>query len=288
MSTQTISNHKTLLSLVVLALVALAVLSIARTSDAEPPQGVEIEYDGRLLDEKRKPIAGIFPLEFMIYREQGADRPIWRETHWVAVSGGRYKVRLGSSNRIRADLSRDGKPLFLGVNLKNGAELTRETISLPKADVPAPASPAKVTEVSPGKAAPEKNDPVEKKPAPVADKAADKDDDKPQYKTEASFAELAEYAKRAGVAENAEKVGGKSIEELEAEIEKLRTLIAEMRTDKGGGVTVGSDTTVMPRVGGTGGTAYVRECPPGHVVTGIRGTGGALIDSIQLICSPLR
>lgn len=274
----------------------LSVLTTTRQADTKPPESVQIEYEGRLLDDKRKPIAGVFPMEFFLYKDKGDDKPLWRESHWVAVQSGKYTVRLGSNSRIRANLAGDSRALYLGVNLRDIGELTRESVTLPL-----PGGVAEKTDKKPDDAP--KQDAADKasaatdkaqdkaSPAKTAAKASDKraGNDKGQFKTEASFAEVAEYAQRAKVAENAEKVGGKTVEELEAEIEKLRELIAELRTNqKGAQVTIGDDSTVLPRVGGTGGSAYLRECPPGYVVTGIRGSAGALIDGLQLICSPLR
>lgn len=164
---------------------------------AGPDEGVSIDYEGRLLDEARKPVAGVFPLEFRLYRTQDSEAPLWKESHWVAIADGKYHLRLGQAQKIRAQVVKPGDNLFLGVNLQDGDELTREPITIPGgAPKPAPAKPAEQA-------------------------------------------------------------------------------------------TGGEEAQVLPRVGGTGGQAYVRECPPGMVVTGIRGSAGATIDSIQLICSPL-
>ena len=268
-------------------LLVLAVLTSTSKGEADNPAGLEIEYEGQLLDEDRKPIAGIFPLEFLLYRGESDDRAIWRETHWVAVHSGRYKVRLGSTSRIRPELAASRQDMFLGVNLSEGGELTREAIELPS-----PQSDKKTRDDR----EPDKKDEPAKvvkedlKPPVKPPNQADKN--KPSYRTESSFADKAEFATRAGVADDSEKLGGKTLKQLEDEIERLRSQLAEHRTDAGshggGKVTVGADTTVLPRVGGTGGGAYQHECPPGYVVTGMRGSSGALVDSFQIICSPLQ
>jgi hypothetical protein len=41
-------------------------------------------------------------------------------------------------------------------------------------------------------------------------------------------------------------------------------------------------------VGGKGGQRYERKCPDGFVMTGIRGGAGALMDSVEIICTQLK
>ncbi len=275
----------------------LAVLTSTRPGEADTKAGLEIDFEGQLLDEDQRPIAGIYPLEFLLYRGTDDERAIWRETHWVAVASGRYKVRLGTESLIRPELARDGRKVFLGVNLTGAGELTRQSITLPDGDKKPDAAEVKVDDKIEDKIEDKKAIDKKNEAAAAARKGAEppaRNDGKTQYKTESSFAEVADFARRAGVAEDAEKVGGKSLKELEDEIERLRGLLAEHRTDPAahastkGKTLLGTDNTVLPRVGGTGGSAYLRECPPGYVVTGIRGSSGALIDSVQLICSPLQ
>lgn len=256
------------------------------------PNNVEIAYHGELLDEGRKPIGGVYPLEFKLYNDRMSERALWTETHWVAVVDGVYDVRLGSESRIRNTLARPGARLYLGINLMGGGELLREPLSFPGSDKAEPVEPEALADGATAEpATPVVDAPVPAKDAPPTPATPT---GKPEYKTESSFAEVAEFAKRAGTADNADKLDGKSLAELEAEIERLRDELSRHRTDKdghsgagGGEVKVGGETTVLPKVGGRGGAAYNRECPPGYVVTGIRGAAGALIDSIQLICSPL-
>ena len=54
-----------------------------------------------------------------------------------------------------------------------------------------------------------------------------------------------------------------------------------------GKVKIGAAKRYSEQVGGTGGNPYTLQCPPGHVVTGIKGGAAAYLDSISLICSPL-
>lgn len=260
----------------------LLLASPLQLASAEP-RNVEIAYQGELLDEKQQPIAGVYPLEFRIYNDARSENPLWRELHWIALADGRYHVRLGSESPIRANLATPGARLFLGIHLAGGGELLREPVTFPGA---APTDKPDATTAA------DKTPPPAATPEPPP---ADAHADSPRYKTESSFAEVADFAKRAGTAENAEKLNGRTLEDLEAEIERLRDELARHRADKaahGEGAATGAPklngaSTTLPRVGGTGGTPYTRECPPGHVVTGIRGAAGALIDSVQLICTPL-
>ena len=260
------------------SLILVVALTLSSRGEADTKDGVSIEYAGQLLDEKRKPIAGIFALDFILYKGPDDKKEVWRESHWVSVAGGKYKVRLGTQTAIRQELASSGQALTLGVNLKGVGELTRESIELPKRDAD-PIPVKKTAQAPPVKATPE----VEAAPAKKQPK-------KTTLRTESSFSEVAEFAKRSGVAENAEKLGGMSRKDLEGEISRLRTLLAEHRnTNHGGGeLEIGTKTTVLPRIGGVGGSAYLRECPPGHVVTGVRGSAGALVDSFQIICSPIK
>ena len=269
-----------------------AVLVTAPEAGLADSNAVELEYRGELRDEKNKPIAGIYPLEFKLYKSNKSTVPIWRETHWVAVNDGRYTLRLGTENRLRSTLAKPGQTLQLGVFLQNGGELLREPITFPKPEkedkdakeeVKEEADPVAAKDDEKGEGDTKGKDDKDDKAAPTAG------EEKPTFKTESSFAEVADYARRAGVAEDAEKVGGKSITELEAEIEKLREQIAELRVmvRSGGKSEIGTDVKILPRVGGTGGAPFERQCPPNHTATGIRGSSGALVDSIQLVCSPI-
>lgn len=255
-------------------LLVLAVLTSTRDARTEGEEPIQIAYEGRLQDEAGKPIAGIFPLEFRLYRTEDSQAPIWRESHWVSVLQGRYNLVLGRDRRIRTQLVKPGDEVFLGVNLQDGGELTREPLTLPE-DKP--------------KVAPREDKPELVAQAPGQDSKPGAPGQDGKYKVESSFAEVADFARRAENAENAQKLGGKTLAELEEELDSLKLRIAELRKEEGGGaVTVGNDTQLLQRVGGNGGGPYVRECPPGHVVVGMRGTSGAVVDSFQVICAPLQ
>jgi hypothetical protein len=40
--------------------------------------------------------------------------------------------------------------------------------------------------------------------------------------------------------------------------------------------------------GGSGGTAFTRDCGAGRVMTGLRGRSGAYVDAVGLLCAPVR
>ena len=44
----------------------------------------------------------------------------------------------------------------------------------------------------------------------------------------------------------------------------------------------------LPLIGTSGGTAFSRTCPSGHVLTGVRWRTGAVVDGIGIQCSPVR
>ena len=255
-----------------LLLLVLAILTTVHQGQAEDSKPIEVSYEGRLQDGSQKPIAGIFPLEFRLYQSAEGKAPIWKES---------------KDRPIRGAIVKPGDEVFLSVNLQDGGELTREPLVIPS-------DPKAAKEAAPG----QDNKAPDEGPV-VAQQKQDQAPGSPsapkgQYKTESSFAELADFAKRAEVAENAQKLGGKTLGELEEEMDRLSTRINELRKAQGEGggaegaaMRLGASTEILQRAGGTGGGPYVRECPPNHVVTGIRGTAGALIDSIQLICTPL-
>ncbi len=249
----------------------LAVMTSTRTGETQSKKTVEIAYEGQLIGENNKPIAGVFPLEFALYRGENDKKAIWREKHWIAVVDGRYNLSLGETRPLRTSLARAGEEVFLSISLQDGGELTREPLRFPSVDdgkeKTPKTTPPKTTKPTPPT-------PAQKTPPP-----------KPP-------SDAVDYAKRAGVAEDAQKLGGKTLEQLEEELDEALAQLEAHKNDKrahaSAATTLSGSPTVLPRAGGKGGAAFVRQCPPGHVVTGIRGTAGQLIDSIQVVCTPLQ
>lgn len=95
------------------------------------------------------------------------------------------------------------------------------------------------------------------------------------------YADTAGYAVEADHAKNADRIGNMTLEEVSRRI-------ATEAGAGGGKSKVGASKKAGASVGGPGGTtAYEDSCPKGWVVTGIRGMHGNVIDSIQLVCSPI-
>jgi hypothetical protein len=232
-----------------LVFVVMAALPSAATADGT----MRVRYRGEFVDDESAPISGVFPLTFKLYVQEDADEAVWEEHQYVAVFEGRYDVWLGSATPLAA--AHDGASLFIGVELALIGEVARHALTLA----------------------------AESPPPPREEVIAELD---------LTFADLADRALRADHARQADDctlLGGRSLEEIDR-YEELLTTVADLREslDEVTGVRLGSRTTTLERIGGAGGNSYSRTCPPGHVVTGMRGGAGALIDSVELICSPLQ
>ncbi len=75
-------------------------------------------------------------------------------------------------------------------------------------------------------------------------------------------------------AEDCERVGGMSAKQLVAQVAKKQ-------------IQVGTSAHFTSAVGSGEGTPFRLSCPPGFVVTGLKGTAGDTIANLQLVCSPL-
>ena len=107
--------------------------------------------------------------------------------------------------------------------------------------------------------------------------------------TFADVADRALFAVEADIADSCDTIGGMTLEELDRYEEVLEQIAElEAQVSRATGAQLGSRTTTLERVGGSGGNPYSRSCPPGHVITGVRGGAGSLIDSIEIVCSPLQ
>lgn len=262
-TSESMTNRKTAY---LATLIAICLLLLATAAHAQGAQGssgsadetITVEYHGELLDEDNQPISGIFPLAFRFYGSEEGDRPAWTERQFVSVHLGEYVVDLGTASPITRQL--DGRDVFLAVELESIGEIVRHAF---KVSSTAPTGPN----------------------APIIENI-----ETLQF---AQIADRALLADRARVAEDCERLGGMTVDqlnrydELELEIRQLRQQIQTMQTAGTGGGTIGSRTITLEAAGGGGGTPYRYNCPPNHVAVGLSGTAGNLLDSAALICAPL-
>lgn len=230
----------------------LLALFLVLPAVASADGGFAVDYRGEIIDETGTPISGVFALTFKLYEEEGGQSAYWQEEHHVAVYEGLYDVVLGEGNLVPTE--RSGQTAFIAVEVAEIGEFTRHDILL---------GPSV----------------VQSREEVLAE-------------LDVVFADLADrslFAVEADEADDCLRIGGRTLEELDR-YEELLGQISELRTqvDEMTGAALGSRTTTLERVGGAGGNSYSRTCPPGHVLTGIRGGAGALIDSVELICSPLQ
>ncbi len=225
-------------------------LIVARPALAE--EGPFVTYTGELIDDQGRPLTGVFPITINLYDTADATAPRWSDGRWVSIVDGSYTVVLGEAAPLPAELL--GRSLSIGVNIGRTGEITRHDIVL-----------------------------AASAPEPTRDEIiADLD---------VSFADLADralYAEDAAQADDCLMIGGRTLDELDR-FEEVLGVLAEIRddVDEIDGPYVGSRTTTLERVGGSGGNGFTQMCPPNYVVVGMRGAAGSVVDSIQLICAPL-
>lgn len=263
----------------VLLVAALAPVSMAQDNAEKPPKAAAsndgelvVDYEGTLQDQNAKPVSGVFQLQFNLYDGQNAKRSAWNERHFVAVVDGAYTVPLGSQKTLeRSQLPKDA---WIGVELVGEGELLRDRFQMAGSNSTGQQQTEDVA---------------------ISDETRKLLESARQNK-QIAFADVAERAvtaDKAEVAVRAQQVGDLSAEELEQKaqvaLERLGEHIADPDAHAAtGGLSLGSEREVMKRVGGSGGERYQVNCPPGYVVTGIKGGAGKLLDSIQLICQKLR
>lgn len=144
-----------------------------------------VVYKGKMVDENGRPVSGIFPLQFKLFKGPRSRKSIWSESWWVAVDSGSYQIRLGTRKPLPRDL--DLSKLVIGIYLKGEGELLREPFS--GQGIPATSRV--------------------KGPAPY--KA-------PQG--EAKYAETAGYAVEAEHAKNADRLQGLTVEDLASKLQE--------------------------------------------------------------------
>ena len=237
------------------ALLAIGVIAPEPAHAEEPTR--RVVYAGRIEDSQGRPIGGIYPLAFAFYKTEKGGRPTWSESHFVAVDNGVYAVELGRSKSLpkNVDLSK----VWIGVAISGGKEIVREKFAGDVIEAPA------------------------SQPIPVAAPQAPSVGVAPQP-AKGTYADLAGFAYEAEKAKTADTIGGMTandIKNLAKQAQSTSSATAQAKPK------IGQASRFTDAAGGPGGTEFTLQCPPGHVATGIRGRGAAMIDQLSVICSPL-
>ena len=226
-------------------------------AEAVAADSVVVIYRGVLESDRGQPVSGVFPLSFRLYRGSMSADPLWQEQHFVSVVDGRYQVELGRQAALREHLLHGQR--WIGIHLGDETEILRDELSISR----------------PGE---------------------DGDVESPSASGRLSYADVAERAteaERARVADNALALDGMTAEEIEAMAEVALTRLGEHIADPNAhqavaGPRIGRTRRVMDEsAGGSGGSPYDIRCPENHVVTGISGNAGRVVDRVTVICSPL-
>lgn len=90
----------------------------------------------------------------------------------------------------------------------------------------------------------------------------------------ADFKGVCKKCTNADKANDSEKIGGMSVKQLVSTLAKKQ-------------IEVGTTAHFTSAVGSGEGTSFRLTCPPGFVVTGIKGKADDTIANLQLVCSPL-
>ena len=227
---------------------------------AEMPaaDNIVVIYRGTLESDSGTLVSGVFPLTFKLYRGSMSADPIWSERHFVSVVDGRYQLALGHKSALREHLLHGER--WLGITVDDENEILRDRITVERPD----------------------GDDQQAGDRPSGSRI-----------THADVAERATEAERARVAENALALDGMTAQEIEDKADLAMKRLGEHIADPSAhqavtGPTVGGTYRVMDEsAGGSGGTPYDIRCPENHVVTGIEGGAGRVVDRVTVICSPL-
>jgi len=243
-----------------LGLGLLAAMTLVLPTSAQARQGAPsgkvalkktlvLQYTGRLQDEQKKAIGGIYRLTFGLMANARAKKPTWTESHWAAVDNGAYTVELGRRRPLPKTL--DMSQAAMSVSVPGVGEILRE--GLGGREGPLALVEAQVTP--------------------------------PGGKRIVDFAEKAGFATEAEHALNADRLGGMTAEELKKKLDEA----AKKSGGSGGGATakLGANRTNSAQAGGTGGTPTDLMCPKGAVVVGIKVNAGLYVDALQIICAPI-
>jgi hypothetical protein len=250
MRTQSHPSPSSRLRAALLAALSLAAAGAALSSPAparaEEPATYELRYQGEFIDTDRKPLSGVFPLTFKLYDAPSGKKPLWQESHFIAVADGSYAINLGAQSSLPSSVAK--QTVFLAVELE-GKEMFRQKLS----------------------------------PKPIGISVS----------SSGMTGAVAGYCEECDACADAERLGGKLPEDFApaALTTKLDKHIADPAAHggpkKGGGGGLSKQTWASAPAGGSGGTPYSLTCPDGYVVTGLRGKGAALIDSIEVVCTKL-
>lgn len=213
-----------------------------------------VRYTGELMQDAKTPLSGVFPVTFELYDREKDDKPIWQEKHFVAVDLGTYTIDLGKQTSIPSALI--GQRRWLAVSVDTLGELLREQITL-NAYAPAESvAPKRIKDLS--------------------------------------FAELADRAvtaDHAHVAADAQRLGGKTLQEidkfgeLQRQFVQLRARVNNIQNL--GGTSVARRTSMSEPIGNGPGAHFRVQCPEGQVMVGLTGRADDAIRHAQLICAPL-
>ncbi len=231
---------------------ALCALATLLASPLAAQERLLVPFTGEFVDAESRPVSGVFDVTLRLV-DDASGRPVWSEERWVSAVDGAYRVMLGEMNAIPAELA--GRTMTLSVEVAGAGEVSRAPITVrPVEPTPSRAEVLAGLEI-----------------------------------TWADLAERAVLAHDARTADDCSTLEGRSLaqidryDELLAEIVRVREQVAQAR-----GTRLGNQSVTLERIGGAGGSPFARTCPPGHVVVGIRGAAGALIDSLELVCAPLQ
>src|SRR5580698_1085613 len=87
-----------------------------------------VNFSGKAVDVRGKPVTGIVGITFSIYNAQEGDAPLWVETQNIQPDGkGNYTVQLGAttSEGLPLDVFTSGEARWLGVRVNGGEEQPR-------------------------------------------------------------------------------------------------------------------------------------------------------------------
>lgn len=213
-----------------------------------------VRYTGELMRDSKSALSGVFPITFSLHENEKDTTPIWQETHYVAVDLGTYTIDLGKQAQLPKELLHQRR--WLAVEVQNLGELLREQITLKPHD--------------------------------------DSHKDPPTKIKNLSFAELADRAVTADlahVAADAQRLGGKTLAEIDRfgelnrQFVQLRARVNNIQAM--GNTTVAERTTMSDPIGTGPGEHFRLRCPAGQVVVGITGRANDAIRNARLICAPL-